>query len=145
MNEISGLIAGNEDLVYLSITLIVVLGLIKFFTNKILAILMLFIIGFNAYFFTSMTKLEKKEVIEQIKKMKDNKGEYVKKFDPFFILPSELKEKLKSHEINNMEDIVKYLDKTLDLNEYQLKKINKENALKAFETEKKKRSTLVNK
>lgn len=122
----------NQDIILLSLSLIVGITIIKFITTRILVLLIVLIIGFDVYYFLGMSKKEQLDIKEQLTKAQDTKGEYVKKIKPMDLFSKDLVIKLKSNDIKNFDELKIYLDKNFELNEWKLKKIEEEEAQKAM-------------
>lgn len=135
MEDISKLVLANQEILQISFGILLVLGLIKIFTNKILSILILGIIGINVYYFVGADDAGRKEINGYISKLKNITKEDVVKtaqvatdtvckdgvvksiqnqasnLNVVKSLPTELQTKLAEYGINDTKDLVDMLEK----------------------------------
>jgi len=123
--NIMAIMEANQEILMFSGSLLLILGLIKFFANKIIGLIALVIVGYNTYYFVGLDRGEQLEVVEHINKIQDTKGEYIKRIDPFLLLPEDTQNKLKSNRITNVQDLIKYVDDNMEIDKRYLDKLKK--------------------
>lgn len=116
METLSNLIQTNLIVIQFSIGLMVLLFLIRFFTNVLVIFFITLIFSYNVYFFTLLNDQERVEHKTYIKKAIDYNNEFIAKSDVLKTMSADTQKLLETNKIVNQEDLEKYLSQTLQKN-----------------------------
>ena len=109
MENLSNLFQTNLIVIQFSIGFIVLLFLIRFFTNSIIIFLITAIIGYNVYFFTVLNDTQRAEQKIYLKKAFDNRDEFISKDNMLKTLSTETQNLLETNKIKSKEDLEKFI------------------------------------
>lgn len=109
MEGLSNLFQTNLIVIQFSIGFIVLLFLIRFFTNSIIIFLITLIVGYNFYFFTFLNDSQRSEQKMYLKKAFDNRNEFIQKNDLLKTFSSDTQSILENNKIQSKEDLEKFI------------------------------------
>lgn len=123
MEHLSNLFQTNLIVLQFSIGFIILLFLIRFFTNSIIIFLITIIVGYNFYFFTFLSDSQRAEQKIYLKKAFDNRDEFIQKNDLLKSFSSDAQKLLENNKIKSKDDLEKYIKD--NFKNVDIKNINK--------------------